>query len=231
MLRLWLSSNEHVSIIAEDAKVLTLNVLATTLFGASAGSTNEDMSMSSDPSSPYGASIRTMLYNAIPILVFGEMYLRCWWMPTTMRRAGVEIPAFRNFVKSMIYEVRTDIANGKRTQQNLVASLVQACEVTNSGRRFQRQFLITENEINRNLFVYAVAGMDTTSITLSTAIIHLAAHPELQDWIADEVAHYSATGSITELGFDIFPKLKRCMAVMVSYLNADMIKQGETYMG
>jgi cytochrome P450 len=202
-----------VTTVAEQTKLLTLNVLSETLFAGSVAKRLTKSVKGQDPSLPYRDYVKRILYNVIPILVFGPTTLQSWWMPDTLKSAGQAVPAFRKFVMGMINEEKGAKSHGKSTRRNLVTSLIRACEEHNPNDHHLRRFILTENEIVSNIFVYAVAGMDTTSITLATSIVFLSAHPEYQDWIAEEVAFHAADG----LTYDKFPKLKRCTAVMVNY--------------
>ncbi|TLD09466.1 hypothetical protein PspLS_12014 [Pyricularia sp. CBS 133598] len=84
---------------------------------------------------------------------------------------------------------------------------------------------LTEPEIQGNLFVFTAAGFDTTANTMAYAVALLAAHPQWQPWIQAEID--SVAGSVTcdqqgklqvpEYG-EVFPKLIRCMAVMLETL-------------
>jgi cytochrome P450 len=205
MIEESLNSDGPVRTVAEQTKLLTLNVLTETLFAGSLARGHPKGIDGKDASLPYRDSMRRILYNVIPILVFGSSTLQSWWMPATMKRAGRAVPAFRKFVMDMIDEEKGESRGSTRTNRNLVTSLIRACKAHNPDKYHLRRFVITEDEIISNIFVYAVAGMDTTSI------VFLSAHPEYQDWIAEEVAFYAPQG----LAYDHFSNLKRCTAIMV----------------
>jgi cytochrome P450 len=207
-----LQSGSPVKTVAEQTKLLTLNTLTKTLFAGSSAKGHSKGVDEKDASLPYRDSMSRILYNVIPILVFGSSTLQSWWMPSTLKRAGRAVPAFRKFVMDLIDEEKAEYGCATKTRHNLVTSLIRACEEHNPSHHHLRRFVITEDEIVSNVFVYAVAGMDTTSITLATSIVFLSAYPEYQDWLAEEIALYAPTG----LTYDTFPKLKRCMAIMVS---------------
>ena len=74
---------------------------------------------------------------------------------------------------------------------------------------------LTETELISNLFIYAFAGNDTTAITLGHILVDIAAHPQTQDWIAEEIHHYFPSDDKQEWDYRNFPKMKRCLAVVV----------------
>lgn len=75
---------------------------------------------------------------------------------------------------------------------------------------------LTEEQIVSNMFVYAFAGNDTTAIVLHHILVNLAAHPETQTWLAEEIQHYLPDDDTSSWSYNTFPKLKRCQAVIVS---------------
>jgi len=60
-----------------------------------------------------------------------------------------------------------------------------------------------------------LAGFDTTANTMAYALMHLAIQPELQNWLYEEISKVCPETS--EMNYaDTFPKLRRCLAFMVS---------------
>ncbi|KAK1584969.1 cytochrome P450 [Colletotrichum navitas] len=92
-----------------------------------------------------------------------------------------------------------------------------------SGSAMINKTHLTEEEIGGNLFVFTIAGFDTTANTLAYAVTLLAAYPEWQTWIQAEIDAVlgpapSGAGSDDELPdyAAAYPKLVRCLAIMVS---------------
>jgi hypothetical protein len=90
---------------------------------------------------------------------------------------------------------------------------------------------LTEEEIAGNLFVFTAAGFDTTANTMSYAVTLLAVYPEWQTWIQNEIDNVLGgppAGQEDEIlpDYEItFPKLMRCMAVMVSHNHSALPKE------
>lgn len=215
MLESWLGTSGPICTTSKDTKTLTLNVLTAALFhdvlGADKGYKTSDVD---DTSAQYGDSLKTMMLNIIPILVLGARRLQYRWMPMSLKRAGCAVDEFRTYVLGLINEEKMDIKRGRKTRTNLVASLVRACNTEQSDMHYQLRNRLTENEVVSNVFVYAIAGKDTTSITLAHAIVYLAVHPTTQEWIRLELNHYMRNRDEI-VAYEIYPKLRRCMAVMV----------------
>ena len=76
---------------------------------------------------------------------------------------------------------------------------------------------LTDSEIHGNLFLYNLAGHDTTANTIVYAVILLAIYPEWQDWVAQEVEKVDNTEGTQSLDYEVvFPQMNRCIALMVS---------------
>ncbi len=65
-----------------------------------------------------------------------------------------------------------------------------------------------------NIFAYNLAGHETTANTVAYALVLLAAHPQYQDWVREEIMQVQniLAGDYNSS----FPRLQRCLAVMVS---------------
>ena len=83
------------------------------------------------------------------------------------------------------------------------------------GEAFDLKPLTTEEKLG-NTFVYNFAGHDTTAISLAYSMLLLVAHPEVQDWIADELDFFLDTEDRESWTYEEnFPRLQRCLAVLV----------------
>lgn len=223
MLNYWLQ-RQPVDTVSDDTKVFTLNVLAAAIFNKSypfegaaeaKGNVNKE-----DDSYQYRDSLGKILANIIPIFICGERGLQSWWTPMSWKSAGTAIATFRSYVTGLIDEERSHMKHGIQNNQHLVAALVRACadeqtEQAATPNKSKRNMTLTEEEIISNLFVYAFAGNDTTAIALTHLLVDLAAHPETQEWISQEILHYLPEDDTSKWSYKTFPKLKRCLAVVV----------------
>ncbi|KAF1953538.1 cytochrome P450 [Byssothecium circinans] len=226
MLDYW-KGHQPVTTIASDTKVFTLNVLAAAIFNKNypfESSKRESKTATRDDSYRYRDSLSTILTSIVQIFVFGEDGLKAWWTPKSWKDAAVAIDVFRSYILGLIGEEREHASRGVEHNQHLVAALVRACEVEKRAQPAQpgvRDMSLTETEIISNLFVYAFAGNDTTAIVLGHILVDLAAHPQTQEWIAEELHHYLPSKDISQWDYRTFPKLKRCLAVVYEALRLD----------
>jgi cytochrome P450 len=233
MLDYWTKrAPQPIRTIAQDARVFTLNVLAAALFDKSypfesrSESEARERAEGGERGSAFGYrdSLSTILQKIVPIMVLGEKKLReAWWLPKSWRKGGHAVADFRTYVTQLIDEERALIVQGKQSSPNLVTNLVRACDelgdedlssVSNTKSSRPRKAILTKDEIISDLFVFAFAGNDTTAITLTIVLAQLAAHPEAQDWISEEIRRYTDTTNVEDWDYAIFTKLKRCLAVV-----------------
>ena len=86
---------------------------------------------------------------------------------------------------NVVAQERHLVAEGKPGTRNLVSNFVRA--ELNKGKISHELKPMAIDEILGNIFVFNFAGHDTTAISLAYAVLLLVAHPEIQDWIADEL--------------------------------------------
>jgi hypothetical protein len=199
--------------------VFTLNVLAAAIFNKNYPFEGDKSELNAqDDSYRYRDSLSTIISSIVQIFIFGEKGLKAWWTPKSWKDAAVAIGVFRSYILGLINEEREHASRGIEHNQHLVAALIRACEVETRAQSVQpghRNMSLTETEIISNLFMYAFAGNDTTAIVLGHLLIDLAAHPETQDWIAEEIHHYLPGDDFAQWDYHTFPKMKRCLAVVV----------------
>jgi cytochrome P450 len=236
MLEYWVKrAPKPIRTLAQDARIFTLNVLAAALFDKSYPFEGREESLRRERSEggvkstafAYRDSLSTILTMIVPILIFGEKRLKeAWWLPSFMRKAGFAVQDFRDYVTRLIDEERVLISQGKSNTPNLVTNLVRACdelakdvnitpEADYSG---PRRAILSKDEIISDLFVFAFAGNDTTAITLTFILGEMAAHPEIQGWIAEEINHYLPDGDSSQWDYGKCLKLRRCWAVIYETL-------------
>lgn len=110
-----------------------------------------------------------------------------------------------------IEEEKVWLAQGKQSRENLLNALIR------SSLRAEKGQSLTQDEIFGNMFVFNFAGHDTTANALAYAFVLLAAHPEVQSWISEEIRYVCGGTETFALDYrQTFPKLKRCLAVLVN---------------
>ena len=220
-----MSLNIPIRRTAKNTRTLSLHVLC----GAGIDK-SYPFQKSAEPPKPdhvfnYRKSLALILENILLILILGPKFLTKWFLPKSLTRLDQATVDFKFHTVEMVEEEKRLIAHGKPEGGNIINSLIRSSEqifksptgVGTDGSVFR---CLTEDEIYGNIFVYNFAGHDTMAITLNRAIYLLAAHPEIQEWIFEEInAVILDDRSSTWHYNEVFPKLNRCLAVLVSNLS------------
>jgi cytochrome P450 len=214
MLDYW-TSRPSVKTVAADTRTLSLNILSRAGFGKSFKfEGDEEKKGGTGLPSNYKEALQTILENCIFIMALGPEFFAKPWLPKSMRALHDACSTFQQYMTTLYEEEKKAFAEGRTTEKNLVNSLVRASEdQTKTGEG------LTEKQIYGNIFVFNFAGHDTTAHTFCFAIFFLAAHPEVQDWVHEEISHVLGSRPTSEWDFEAdFPRLKRCLALMLETL-------------
>ena len=202
-----------------DTATLALHVLTSVGFGLSYPFHGGVRDLPPGHSMTYRDALSLCLQNIITFAILGKKILSSSFLPKKLRTLGVATKEFQRYMEEMLSHERNMAAKREHGTGNLIGALVRASEeAQQSGDRSDSAHLgLTDDEIFGNIFAFNLAGHETTANTLATAIVLLAAKPEYQTWIAeeiDEVLH--SIGDPSKWVYEeMFHKLQRCLAVMV----------------
>lgn len=121
----------------------------------------------------------------------------------------------------MLNEETSLLNQGKTSTESLMTSFVQALnthqkketiEKSNAGQSSSKS--LTVEEIFDNIFVINFADHDTIVNTLTYSMLLLAAHPEVQGWVAEELQIVTPCDTEKWDYHILFPNLKRFQAAL-----------------
>lgn len=218
MLAFWKNTGE-VRTTAKDTRMLALDVLVSAGFGKSFPFQGSTQRPKTGPLS-YRDSLALILENAILIVAMGPDFVSRIKFPGKLARVGQAITSFKQYMTQDFEEAKKAIEQNGATQENLMTNLVRASmEESAPGEHKdangQRRTGMSQQEVFGNMFVFNFAGHDTTAHSLNYAFYLLAVHPDVQDWMHEEIKHVFKDGDISSWNYDAFPKLNRCLAVLV----------------
>jgi cytochrome P450 len=205
--------------LAKDTRTLSLDVLAATGFRKSY-KFRSSTELGADEARSYRGSLAITLDNALFMMLVPPRILSLPFVPKTWKRVGQATKDFRQYMMDMFNEERRLLNAGKPGTGNLMSSLVRVSEdeqkedVKDGATGLKG---LTMNEILGNIFVINFAGHDTTANTLAYSMLLLAAYPEVQQWVGEELKEvvHDSSSETWKYG-ELFPRLKRCQAVLVS---------------
>lgn len=205
--------------LVEDTATLTLHVLTSAGFGMSYPFSHGSQKPSDGHEMTYRHSLAICLSNIITFAIVPKKLLTLRWLPSRLRTLGQAVKEFQCYMDELLAHERTS----RRTMpgnRNLVSAMLEASEESqlSVGKDTGSKLSLADNEIFGNIFAYSLAGHETTANTVAAALVLLAANPGYQQWLAEEIDSVCSTSSNPETwGYDTtFPKLQRCLAVMVS---------------
>jgi cytochrome P450 len=212
MLKMWTKAGkEGVVKTPNDTMQLALHVLTAAGFGKSyqfgAGLAN----LTDGHTMSYRDSLQKILQNLFVTIVITSVNLPSIILPQSVLDVKQAIVEFKEYMVEMVEEEKSQIGRKDAERDNLMSVLVRASEAE-GGRNG-----LNNEEIYGNLFIYNLAGHDTTANTLAYAIALMATDPKMQSWIREEL-HLVFGEEETLLDDDYekaFPQLRRCMALMV----------------
>ncbi|KAK8081414.1 hypothetical protein PG996_000195 [Apiospora saccharicola] len=210
MMRYWASRPAGVSSSADDLRTLSLHVLSRAGFGKSFQFQGH-LEKKAVAATNYKDSLQTVLENCIVIMALGTKFLANPWLPARLRRVYRAYVAFQKYLTNLYESEKQQVAESRHSttgqSRTLMSTLIQA----NSAEEAEQPASLTERELYGNMFLFNFAGHDTTTHTLTFALMYLAINPQVQDWIAEETASVSDWENYA----GVFPRLKRCSAVLM----------------
>ncbi|KAG9694156.1 putative cytochrome P450, partial [Aureobasidium melanogenum] len=156
-------------------------------------------------------SLGFILKHIILTALFNSLKAPDWILPSTLKRLKLCVSEFRLYMQEVVRK-ETQSASKRAT---LLSAMVSANETAKSEAGEKQVHgstkYLTDEELYGNVFVFNLAGYETTASALSFALPYIAAFPEVQQWMMEEVDKlYTQDSDYTEA----FPRLARCLAWM-----------------
>ncbi|KIW93477.1 uncharacterized protein Z519_06082 [Cladophialophora bantiana CBS 173.52] len=226
MLKVW-SEKDYITSTQLDVHAVALNVLCGAGFGIHSSFVDTKLSGGENQAQTqlgYRESLRMLLANIIQLVLLSVMKkagVPDWLFFGNMQKLSVAYEDFKRYMSEMLAREKTAFEQGDLTRHNLMSALVRASEQSNEAARTTKDPAaaaaagLSDEEVYGNLFIYNLAGHDTTAATLHFALTLLAVHPEWQTWIAEEIDQVRKDDPSGMWYYEeTFPKLERCLALM-----------------
>ncbi|KAL4799616.1 cytochrome P450 [Aspergillus venezuelensis] len=146
-------------------------------------------------------------------------FLQMSFMPEALRLLGYHMERVGGYIAELFEEERCaereKDASATSRRNNFLSLLLK---LSDEGKRTgDGEFSLTDDEISGSLYVFSTAGYETTSNTMGYAVTYLAAYPEWQDWMREELQGLNED-SLTWNYDEVYVKCKRTLAVMLEIL-------------
>ncbi|POS70996.1 cytochrome P450 [Diaporthe helianthi] len=166
-----------------------------------------------------------LLHNIFITTLFGGLtaWVPSCLLPPVLRELKVCVADFGLYMKEAVAiqisnqkpqsEKSTMPDGAKKKTASLIEALVAANEAGRS--RDEKSMFLSDSELYGNMFLFNLAGFETTAGNLTFALPFLAASPEFQDWLIEEIdALYDPDRPAANTYEALFPRLVRCLAFM-----------------
>lgn len=136
--------------------------------------------------------------------------------PSNVNEIQVALVEFKKYMFEMIEDEKRLLSESVEQRSNLPSAMVRLSEQENNAEVKGKKGLSID-EMFGNLFFYNLAGHETTAGALSYAITLLASDLKWQTWVREELDEVVGKDSkVEDWDYETnFPRLKRCLAVMV----------------
>jgi cytochrome P450 len=142
------------------------------------------------------------------------------WLPTSLRKIGTAAQDFKTHMVKMLDEENKLMNQGEKGTGSLMTSFIRALDTRTKDSGSSASQGLSVDEIFGNIFVINFAGHDTTANTLAFSMLLLAAYPEVQQWVAEEINDVISETASSDWDYvELFPHLLRCRAVLVSFIH------------
>lgn len=172
----------------------------------------------------FSDALAYLIVNGLSVILLGNLKLPRWLTWPKLRELQNAMGEFHMYLNESIAYTRATTQNGSGgLVADIASTLIQANETARTqekpGGNLHAHGHLSDDEVLGNLYNFNVAGFETTAGTLSYAIPFLAVNQQVQDWARDQIDAVFADAVDGPDYETSFPKLTRCLAIMVCYLN------------
>ncbi|KAF1963898.1 cytochrome P450 [Bimuria novae-zelandiae CBS 107.79] len=218
VVRKWVGKHGEEITLRElrgDAETVAMHVLMSAGFGQEYVFETGVQLVEAGHRVSFGEAMRTCVGAMAVMLVpvtFAVAQLPSWVVPNGLKRLQVAVEEVQAFLRSAVEAEREALRKGVQPRDNLISTLVRANEEEKKGVH-GKGLALTDDELYGNLFMFTLAGHETTSSSLSYAVPLLAVYPEVQRWIRAEVDAVAAEVGLEDYT-EAYPRLVRTLALM-----------------
>ncbi|KAK7442934.1 cytochrome P450 [Colletotrichum acutatum] len=210
----------------DDVRELYLHVFTSVCFGFTYDFKQPERDcVPKGHSRSYRYCLHTSLKDILILRLVPSWAMRFPALPQKIKNFRDAVAEMRQYLDEMIRGCKDNLRGSKKKTQNdnLLSFMVKRnidLEVETRIDGFKddgSHALLTESEIRGNLFTYSLGGHESSAHTLTFATYLLAAFPEQQAWLMeeiDEVLGGRPDWKSQDAFMDIFPRLKRCQAAL-----------------
>lgn len=209
--------------VRNDCVLIAMHVLSAAGFGHVHDFDGGFRQISEGHTTSLAESLKFLLQNILFGILFKNVVMFRWIFPSLYRQVNDMTREFTQYMKEIIaYNRAITQGGGNSNGADIVSALVEADEAakrehnsTSKGISGKPMYL-TDAELLGDLYIFNLAGFETTANALTYTIPFLAANPEIQDWLGEEIDAVFKGRDMEKLEYEeVYPALVRCLALMV----------------
>lgn len=209
--------------VRNDCVLIAMHVLSAAGFGHIHDFDGGFRQVSEGHNTSLAESLKFLLQNILFAILFKNVAMFRWIFPSLNRQVNEMTKEFTQYMKEIIaYNRAVTQGGGKSHGADIVSALVEADEAAkrehNSAAKgiSGKPMHLTDAELLGDLYIFNLAGFETTANALTYTIPFLAVNPEVQDWLSEEIDAVFKGRDLEKLEYEeVYPSLVRCLALMV----------------
>ncbi|KAI3338270.1 cytochrome P450 [Ustulina deusta] len=205
----WTETQRHTSLLMSSwsasrgfafekgVYTLTMDVMGAVSFGQQSEENNcEEELLPKGHKLPLLGALRGVIMHLPHILLVPKTLLRYSWLG--VYTAYVEL---EQYMDELLVQGTKDLSKGSvgsRSKENLLKAILRSSKENEEklSGAMGAKVSLTNEEIKGNLFIFLLAGYDTTANTIIYACIILALYPDIQGKVLNEVREFQKTNDI-----------------------------------
>ncbi|KAI1421891.1 cytochrome P450 [Xylaria sp. FL1777] len=193
LISLWSANRDFA--FEKGVYALTMDVMGGVSFGQQAKHNGEEEVLPEGHKLPLLGALRGVIMHLPHILLVPKTLLRYSW-----RNVYTAYTELERYMDELLVQGTRDLSKGSagtRNKENLLKAILRSSKENEEKVSPVRgaKVSLTNEEIKGNLFIFLLAGYDTTANTIIYACIILALYPDIQSKVLDEVREFNKRGA------------------------------------
>ncbi len=208
--------------VRNDCVLIAMHVLSAAGFGHLHDFDGGFRDIPKGHSTSLAEALKFLLQNIIFSVVFKNVPVLRWIFPALYRQLEAMGNEFRQYMKELIsYNRAITQGGGSSKSADIISALVEADEAAKRDQKAAangstKPNHLTDAELLGDLYIFNLAGFETTANALTYTLPLLAANRNVQEWVGEEIDAVLKRQNSEKPGYEeTFPSLVRCLALMV----------------
>lgn len=179
--------NGQTDKMVKGIKLLATNVISRAGYGQNLPWTLQESEPKFNTTTSFFDSLHVLINNFAIAAIVPSNILLSGWMHSWVRQIGKAKTQFPSQVNAILDEERHRLGLTDANSSSLLSMLVEQQNKAGAGGERQHSNRLDRDEVHGNLFIVTMGGFETTANTLTYATSRLAACPEWQAWVVEEL--------------------------------------------